>query len=302
MLLSKLSLNSLRAFEAVARKKSFSGAASELHVTHAAVSHQIKTLEDHLGVTLLRRNRRSTELTEAGQILFPILKESFARITEALHTVSCYSSSDVLYVSLTQTFATKWLVPRLRYFRQRHPEIELRLDPSLRFVDFSREKYDVAIRCGYGNWPDLVTTFLLPVDLIPVCSPKLLTTGSGLQHVSQLQHYTLFHADVGEHRMGEEWDSWLRVAGVKIDTSRGLTFHDPSLAMQAAIDGLGVAIGYMALAADDIAAGNLVTPFDLRVRSPMSYYVVSPNATADSAKVKKLRNWLLLEANRSNMC
>jgi LysR family transcriptional regulator, glycine cleavage system transcriptional activator len=301
MSLSQFSLNFLRTFEAVARKKSFTAAANELHVTHAAVSHQIKALEDRLGVTLLQRHGRSTELTEAGKVLFPVLSDSFNRIAGALHGLSNDKAADVLHTSLTPTFATKWLVPRLRKFKALHPEIELRLTPSLRYIDFEREHFDVAIRCGHGNWPGLSTTYLLPIDLTPVCSPSLLQSGPGLRKISDLRHYTLFHADVGEHPIGEEWDSWLRVAGMTLNTTKGMSFHDPSLATQAAVEGLGVAIGYVAIAAAEISEGKLVAPFNLKVRSPWSYYVVCPKAKANLPKISKFRTWLLSEAGQEDI-
>jgi LysR family glycine cleavage system transcriptional activator len=298
--LKRLPLNSLRAFEAVARKRSFSRAADELHVTHAAVSHQIKALEEYIGVPVLKRGR-VIELTDAGRRLFPILSESLDKVSDAINGIRAPKTGYVLNVSLTGTFASKWLIPRLAKFLSDHPDIDVRLRSSYRFVDFSRESYDAAIRCGHGDWPDLFTTFLMPVDFIPVCSLAYIkkVSQTGMLKLNDLRHCRLLHADIGQHRVGEEWSTWLGAAGLSFEPDRGISFYDPSLAMQAAIEGLGIAIGYDTLVADDLASGRLVAPFDFKVRAALSYYFVCPKKNAELAKIACFRDWISAEARSS---
>jgi LysR family transcriptional regulator, glycine cleavage system transcriptional activator len=297
----RLPLNSLRAFEAVARKRSFSRAADELHVTHAAISHQVKALEQFLGAPLIRRGR-SIDLTDAGRRLFPVLSESLDNISEAVNGIQVKRTASVVNVSLTGTFASKWLIPRLGRFLKLHPNLDVRLRPSYRYVDLTRENFDIAIRCGQGDWPELSTTYLLPVDLIPVCSPNYLKTRAPLE-IADLSTCKLLHADIGHHRIGEEWGTWLSAAGINVEPDTGLSFHDASLALQAAMEGLGIAMGYEALISADVAAGRLTTPFRSKVRASLAYYIVSLSKTAAIPKIASFRSWLLDEARtEADLC
>ena len=290
-----LQLNALRAFEAAGRHLSFTRAAEELSVTHAAISHHVKALEDALGTALFERRHRRVALTEAGQVLLPVLSESLDRVAETLDGLG--PGPRALTVTLTPSFASRWLIPRLGRFRARHPEIDVRLAPSLRFVDLAHEDCDMAVRCGDGDWPGLVVEPLLAIAMTPVCSPALAAGPVPLRTPADLAQHTLIHADVGEARIGDEWRLWLDGAGVTgIDPSGGLSLHDPAMALQAALDGLGVAIGYTVLAAADLAAGRLVAPFAATVDHDFAYYVVYPKTATTPPNIAAFRDWLAAEA------
>ena len=290
-----LQLNALRAFEAAGRHLSFTRAAEELSVTHAAISHHVKALEDALGTALFERRHRRVALTEAGQVLLPVLSESLDRVAETLDGLG--PGPRALTVTLTPSFASRWLIPRLGRFRAKYPEIDVRLAPSLRFVDLAREDCDMAVRCGDGDWPDLVVEPLLAIAMTPVCSPALAAGPAPLRTPADLAQHTLIHADVGEARIGDEWRMWLDGAGAAgIDPSHGLSLHDPAMALQAALDGLGVAIGYTVLAAADLAAGRLVAPFATTVDHDFAYYVIYPKTATTPPNIAAFRDWIVSEA------
>jgi len=290
-----LQLNALRAFEAAGRHLSFTRAAEELSVTHAAISHHVKALEDALGTALFERRNRRVVLTEAGQVLLPVMSESLDRVAETLDGLG--TGPRALTVTLTPSFASRWLIPRLGRFRAKHPEIDVRLAPSLRFVDLAHEDCDMAVRCGDGNWPGLVVEHLLAITMTPVCSPALIAGPAPLRAPADLAHHTLIHADVGEARIGDEWRLWLDGAGVTgIEPTGGLALHDPAMALQAALDGLGVAVGYTVLAAADLATGRLVAPFAAAVDHDFTYYIVYPKTAATPPNIAAFRDWLVAEA------
>lgn len=289
------SLNALRAFEAAARHLSFKEAARELFVTPGAVSQQIKRLEDELGVRLFHRMTRGIVLTEAGQAYFPAVRQAFQKIMEASDSLAPGRHAQVLSVSLYPSLAVKWLVPRLGRFSQRHPDIEVRIFTSPHLVDFARENMDMAIRQGFGHYPGLRTDVLVRDDLIPVCSPRLLQLGEPLRRPDDLARFTLLHDD-----LRSDWPAWLKAVGATaVDASRGPSFSDDGLVLQAAIEGQGVAISQRLLIADDIAAGRLVRPFATVLRSSETSYVVCPKATADVPKIVAFRSWLLAEAGET---
>ena len=289
-----LHFNSLRAFEAAARHLSFSRAADELAVTHSAVSHQIRQLEEMLGISLFTRTNRGVALTEAGHTLLPVLAESFDRITATLDGLVAAPDEDVLRVTTTPTLAAKWLIPRLGDWRNAHGDIAIHLHPALGFLDLAAGESDVAIRCGVPPWPGLVEEFMLPIHLAPVCSQSFLNRLGGAPSPGDLLQTTLIHADITGHELGEEWRLWLRAAGVDVpDNLPGLSFHDPSLALQAAIDGLGIAMGYVELAAADVEAGRLVRPFTFAAPHPFSYYLVYDGARRGETKIAAFRDWLM---------
>ena len=290
-----LRLNALRAFEAAGRHLSFTRAAEELSVTHAAISHHVKALEDALGTALFERRNRRVVLTEAGQVLLPVMSESLDRVAETLDGLG--TGPRALTVTLTPSFASRWLIPRLGRFRARHPEIDVRLAPSLRFVDLAHEDCDMAVRCGDGSWPGLVVEHLLAITMTPVCSPALAAGPAPLRAPADLAHHTLIHADVGEARIGTEWRLWLDGASVTgIEPTGGLALHDPAMALQAALDGLGVAVGYTVLAAADLATGRLVAPFAAAVDHDFAYYIVYPKTAATPPNIAAFRDWLAAEA------
>jgi LysR family glycine cleavage system transcriptional activator len=295
-----LPLNSLRAFESAARQRSFSKAADELCVTHSAVSHQIKQLEEHLGTALFVRSNRGVRLTGAGETLLPVVGETFDRVAATLDGLISPARGGALKLTTTPSFAAKWLVPRLSRWRALNGDIGIHLVPTLRMVEFAQADADIGIRCGIPPWPGLQTDFLLPVTMTPLMSPALVEAGAAFDRPRDVLNHGLIHADVAGHVLGEEWRTWLLAAGVRdFGDLTGLSFHDPGLAMQAAIDGLGVAIGYLELAEADLAAGRLIRPFELQVRHSFSYYLVYPAARQNEAGLKAFRSWILAEAEDS---
>jgi len=295
-------LNALRAFEAAGRLSSISRAAEELSVSHSTISHHVKGLETTLGVELFVRRDRSVVLTEAGEKLLPTLTLSFSSIAGALHSLQFVTNTTPLKVTVTPSFANKWLIPNLRRFRAANNAIDVQLKSSLALADFDRENFDVGIRAGRGDWAGFNSELLLRIHMTPVCSPSLLKESKRITDPQSLRNFTLIHADVGES--GEiklEWREWLQAVGADdIDCSGGLSFHDPGLALQAAIDGLGIAMGYVELAEADIESGRLVRPFDTAIAHPWSYYVITPNDRPEREQVQLFCNWLHAEVSRSS--
>ena len=292
-----LPLNALRAFEAAARHLSFSKAAQALCVTHSADSQQIKQLEGLLGQSLFQRTNRGVQLTESGQTLLPSLVESFDRIGETLDGLIKGPAASAIRVTTTPSFATRWLMPRLSRWRMSHGELSIHLLPTLRFLDLAADQADVGIRCGVPPWDGLTWERIAPIHMCPVCSPSLLSDHGKPQKPRDLLKFPLLHADISGHELGEEWRSWLGAAGVPAPGSLdGLSFHDPNLALQAAIDGLGIAMGYLELATHDILTGRLVRPFELTLRYAYAYYLVYPEARAKSPKIQAFRDWILAES------
>mgnify|MGYP000179837063 FL=1 len=293
-------LNALRAFEAAARQLSFTKAAAELHVTQAAISHQVKTLEEHLGLPLFRRLNRRLVLTEAGQTYLPVLREAFDAIalgTERLHRDE---DSGPLHVSVLPSFAAKWLLPRMSRFRERHPEIDVMVSANNNQVDFAEGVFEMGIRYGAGNYPGLRTDLLLCDEVFPICSPKLLEGAHPLKRPEDLRHHTLLHDEVSRHDESPDWRSWLQAVGVKgVDWRRGPGFSDSSMVIEAAAAGQGVALGHRWLAAADLESGRIVMPFGPATPSKWSYYIVSPPAQAERRRVRLFRDWLLEEAERT---
>src|SRR5918996_5682889 len=286
-------LNALRTFEAAARHLSFTKAAAQLFVTQAAVSHQIKALEDHLGMPLFRRLNRALMLTDEGQALLPFVREAFDQLADGVRRLRQGQSSGVLTISVLPSLASTWLIPRLRGFQSAHPEIEVHMTATERLVDFAREPVDAGIRYGLGSWPGLRAERLLSADVIPVCSPQLLDGPRPLRTPEDLVHHQLLHV----LNASDDWRMWLTAAGVKgVDPDRGLKFDHTSLAIQAALNGLGVAMGPGPLVDRDLAAGRLVEPFDLELPSNSAYYFIAPEATADQPKIRAFRDWLGHEA------
>jgi len=296
-----LHLNALRAFEAAARLSSFSRAAEELHVSHSTISHHVKGLEKALGVDLFVRQNRSVVLTSAGEALLPVLRSSFDKISSTLEAIRQSGDRVVLKVTVTPSFANKWLVPHLRRFREAHPGIEVQLQSSLELADFNRDSLDLGVRTGWGEWPGLRSELLLPIHMTPLCSPSLLEGREGIASLDELRDFTLIHADVSPGiGIESEWREWLAAVGADtVDCSHGLSFHDPGLALQAAIDGLGIAMGYLELAAIDLSEGRLVRPFAAEVQHPWSYYIVIPEDNVGDLQTATFCDWLQAEVGRS---
>ncbi|MBI3710535.1 MAG: transcriptional regulator GcvA [Proteobacteria bacterium] len=285
-------LNALKAFEAAARHESFTRAAEELFVTQGAVSHQVKALEAELGLRLFRRERQRLIITEAGRSYLEIVRDAFDRLALGTERLLQRQNAGVLTVTTSPNFAGKWLVHRLGRFAEAHPGIDLRVSASLHHVDFAREDIDLGIRHGDGQWPGLHVTRLTEEELFPVCSPQLLRGRRALRSPGDLKHHTLLHLD--DRR---DWGKWLEAASaVGAELAHGPVFNQASMAIDAAIEGQGVALARTALAAWDLLAGRLVRPFPLGLKVPYAYWIVCPKATADLPKIATFRDWLLAEA------
>lgn len=258
-------LNALHAFEVAARHLSFQRAAEELDVTPTAISHQVRALEDYLGIPLFRRRPRPLALTEAGQFLYPLMRDQFDAIAEAIGRLQQKSSSTELTVSVINVFATKWLVPRLAEFQRTHPEIDLRLQTSDEVVNLQTRTVDLAIRYGKGTYPGLMVCKLMSDVFVPVCNPQSLKGKHPLKEPGDLIHHPLLHFEwMNYGAEAPSWKNWLDLANVKqVDPNRGARFNDESLAIQAAISGQGLALCSSIHVADDVAMGFLVKPFEV---------------------------------------
>lgn len=290
----KIQLHALRAFEAAARLSSFSQAGVELNVSHSTISHHIKGLEQSLGVELFLRKNRTVTLTPAAEPLYQVLHQSFDEIANALNVVSTTAQVGPLNVTVTPSFANKWLIPNLRLFRESHPEIEVQVKPSLQLDDFALEGLDVGVRTGPGNWPGLSAKHLMSVHMTPVCSPEYLKNHGGKIGLADLRYVTQVHADVAPGTgIESEWSEWLASVGAPNSVSeKRLSVQDPGLALQAAKDGIGIAMGYMELAAIDLERGLLVQLFPDHVIHPWSYYIVTPEDKRDDWRSRIFCNWL----------
>lgn len=290
----KLQFNALRAFEAAARHSSVSGAARELGVTHSAVSHQVKRLEDQLGVSLFERTNRGLRISAEGSRLLPVLIESFDRIGAALDDLGSGEEQQTIRVTCTPTFASRWLVSKLPGWYAKRDASRIQLLPSLEIFDFEAENIDLAIRCGIPPWPGLRHRLLMPIHLVPVCSPGYLQRRGKPESPAAAIEYDLIHADIGDHGQGQEWRDWLEGCGVQAPRNlSGLSVHDPSLAMQAAADGLGLAIGYRELIDADLRDGKLICAFEQSVRHAYAYYLVCASGFESRAELSQLHQWLI---------
>jgi LysR family glycine cleavage system transcriptional activator len=274
---------------------SFTRAAAELNVTQTAISHQIRRLEEQLGLRLFVRRQRTLVLTNQAQQYLPAVRAAFAELRLATDRLLRADRKAVLTVSCLPSLAAKWLVPRLASFQEAHPDIEVRIATATRVVDFRREEVDLAIRYGDGRWPGLRADWLMAENVFPVCSPTLLGGERPLRQPADLIHHTLLHVNLYR----DEWLLWFRDAGLSTNLAAqpGLTFDLGLMALQAAIDGLGVALGRTPFVEADLAAGRLVQPFDLALPSKAAFYIVAPEGSADTPKVAQFRDWLIAAAN-----
>lgn len=285
------SLNGLRAFECAARHMSFTRAAEELNVTQTAISHQIRRLEDELGVRLFMRLKDGLALTEEGNAYLPGIRSAFLELRYSTEKLLESSHNSVLTISTLVSVASKWLLPRLPSFREAHPDIDVRISASTEWVDFRKGGIDAAIRYGDGNWPGLRADWLMADEIFPVCSPRLLTGDKPLNTPADLAHHPLLQVS---GVTANDWNDWLHAAGQPPLTAKGprLTFDLAMMAVQAAIDGQGVCIGRSTYVDDDLRAGRLVAPFDLRLKSASGFYLVTPHDQVESKKIVAFRGWL----------
>jgi LysR family glycine cleavage system transcriptional activator len=285
------SLNGLRAFEAAARHLSFTQAASELNVTQTAISHQIRRLEEELGVRLFIRQNRALALTAEARDYLPGVRAAFNDLRLATDRLLRKDDDKVLTVSTLASLAAKWLLPRLTDFQEQHPGIDVRITTSTSLVDFQRDDVDAAIRYGRGQWPGVRADWLMADELFPVCSPSLLRGERALHVVENLRDHVLLHTTSNS----DDWRLWLTAAGLPTDISRqpGLTFDMTFMTVQAAIDGMGVAMGRTSYVRDDIAKGRLVVPFRIALPADAGFYLVSPQGRREAPKLAAFRQWLL---------
>lgn len=285
-------LNALKSFEAAARHESFTRAAEELSVTQGAVSHQVKALEAELGLRLFHRERQRLVITEAGRQYLLVVRDAFDRIAVGTERLLQRQQAGVLTVSTSPDFAAKWLVHRLGRFAQAYPDIELRVSASLHHVDFAREDVDVAVRHGDGNWPGLDAVRLCAEHLFAVCSPKLVSARRRIAQPTDVLQFPLLHLDDRK-----PWARWFAAAGLAApEISPGTVLNRPSMVIDAAVDGQGVALARTTLAAWDLINGQLIRPLDLMLRLSKCYWIVCPKATSSLPKIATFRDWLLAEA------
>ena len=311
-------LNALKAFEVTARHLSVKKAAAELSVTPAAVSHQIRALEENLGVQLFFRHNRALQLTEAARACLPKLREGFDNLVQAVERVRVHQGGGMLMVSAAPSFAARWLMPRLHRFLEAQPEIDVRVSARLRqtaqgarkgavaeraSVDAWLADSDVAILYGRGDYPGFQVDKLISLSVTPICSPRLVTHPQHpLLRPADLKHHLLLHDDTGELYDGVSfWEIWLKAAGVEgVDLRRGPHFSHAVLAFEAAVEGHGVVATMPVLAESDLHAARLVTPFALRVPLASAYYLVCSAEAARRPAVAAFRDWLLGEAARES--
>lgn len=286
------SLSALRAFETAGRHKSFSRAAEELHVTHTAISHQIRGLEEALGQPLFHRTGRAVELTEIGKSLLPVVSAAFEQMSDGWAQAKG-EQGGMLTVSVEPSFAARWLVLRLGRFHKKYPDINLRLDPSPDVTDFETEDVDLGVRYGKGGWRGVHAERLLEATVYPVCAPSLLEGERPIRTPEDLRFHTLLHEETTAH-----WKSWLKTAGVDPGrwASKGPLFVEASLALQAAAAGQGIALANDALAMSDFEEGRLIRLFELEVPDDDAYWLVYPARSVPKPKVQAFRNWIREEA------
>jgi LysR family transcriptional regulator, glycine cleavage system transcriptional activator len=278
-------MQALRALEAAARTGSLTRAAEALSVTHGAISHQIKALEATVGVPLIERAGRGIRMTDDGERLATRVRAALADVADALREASERNNPRQLRVSVTPSFAARWLLPRLGKFLARHPDIDLDVRSSITLVDFRRDDTDIAIRHGFGGWPDVHAEHILSDTYFPVCSPRLAPKLP--RSPAELARYTLLRSD------DEWWKPWFDAVGLDwVEPSRGPIFNDSALMLQAAVEGQGVALARTSLLGNDVRNGLLVRLFDIDVPAPRRYYLVYPPRLAGSPKLALFRAWL----------
>ena len=294
-------LNALRAFEATARHMSFSKAADELFVTPSALSYQVRQLEENLGQKLFERLNRAIALTAAGEKLYPGIHTGLLAMSEAVGSLKNATPDDVLIVSTGPAFAAKWFAPRMYRFIETYPDIELQLSASLKLVEFGGGDVDVAVRFGYGDYPDLHVEPIFDELVTPMCAPELIERG--LKEPSDLENFTLLHDDSMRHiDRAPDWEEWLRRAGVtNVDANRGMRFSHADHSVDAAVEGAGVALGRSSLAGRELQSGRLVAPFDIQLSTSAAFWFVCAPADLEKPKVVAFREWLMKEASEHNV-
>ncbi len=290
-------LTALRAFEAAARHMSFSKAASELNVTPAALSYQIKALEADLGQPVFRRLNRAVELTEAGRCLAPGATDAFTTLSTAWRSTKRLTDSGVLTVTAGPAFTSKWLAPRMYNFAQAHEDIDLRFSATLRIVDFNRDEVDVAIRFGLGGDEGVYSRPIFDEWMTPMMTPRL---AQEFDTPAKLAHATFIHDDsINFLNLPTGWDAWLKAAEVDADTSHGPRFSQADHAIDAAVAGAGVVMGRASLVARAIEDGQLVAPFEIGLISEAQYRFICPLGNEKRPHIAAFEAWVLKEIQSS---
>ena len=299
-------LNALKAFEAAARHGNLARASQELHVTAGALSHQIRALEDQLGAELFSRHARGVTLTASGRLLYPGLLAGFGLIREAVEQLHAASGSPVVVVSAPPGLTSKWLAPRLHRFAQAHPEVDLRISSSGSFASFGPDGVDVAIRSITAEQaadPALVHEKLVESTMVAVCSPSLMGRGSAAMILRALAQMPLIHDEQAARRVGGPgWAEWFRAAGLDVpDLRRGLRFNSADHAIEAALQGGGLALTHSMVAADDLRNGRLVMPLPIVLPSGRAYYLVRPAGQPLRRAVAQFGEWLHAEIAKTSL-
>jgi LysR family glycine cleavage system transcriptional activator len=293
--MKRIPVGPLWAFDVAARNLNLTAAAEELNVTHAAVSRQVKQLEQRLGVKLFERLPRGLKLTAHGALLAEGTREAFDRLASALEDVSVPAVRRKLVISTFASLAARWVMPRVQSFATRFPEVDLQVQTSTRLVDFNREDVDIALRFGSGRYPGLhVVPLFAPKDIV-VCSPSLLARGPKLTAIADLQHHTLLHGE--SHR---SWVRWLEAVGDKsVNPRRGILCGDRNAMLQAALEGQGVGLTPEVFATNDLTSGRLVKVFEQSLQAEFSIYAVCLPRRLEDPVVAGAMDWLTREAAMS---
>jgi len=283
-------LNPLRTFEAAARHGSFTRAAEELLVSQSAVSRQILVLEEYLGLPLFMRDARGTRLTAAGEQYFAEIGPAFQLLANATERLHKSVTGSPLKIKVYATFAAKWLMRRLPRFQAQHPDIPVRISTAVAPVDFARDQVDAAIQLGRGNWTGGEATFLFDDEIAPVCSPTLLSASLDDPHL--LKNYRLLHS----HYRRSDWPDWLAAVKVTLPNDDDpMSFPSSLLTYQAAVDGLGIAMGQLPLLQEELHSGALIRPLPQTLKRDLAYYLVLPRDKSGDARLRLFRDWLLAE-------
>ena len=288
-------LTSLRAFEAAARLGSISRAADEIHVTHGAISHQVKALEEFLGVPLFAKQGRGVATTAAGKRLAERVGSALDQIAEVAAAIARHEDPGRLTISTLPSVAARWLMPRIGSFMEAHPEFDVNIHTSQSLVDFTRDDVDIAIRFGRGTWPNVRVERLMGDEYLPVCSPRL-NRGALPKRPADLANYRLLRSD------SELWVPWFRAAGLDWpEPTKVSVIDDSSMLLLAAASRQGIALARRSLAASELAAGTLVQLFDITVAATDAHWLVWPPHVEDYPKVRAFRRWARREAKRGSV-
>lgn len=295
-----LPLNALRAFDAAARHLSFKKAAEEISVTPAAISQQIRSLEEYLDTQLFIRDRHMLRLTKNAEQALDTLEEGFENFEKTVDILTQCSKDNDLRLSISPSFASKWLIPRLGRFHDQNEDIAVRVSASMDLINFKSSDFDLAVRYGRGNYPGLYVEELMKEEIFPVCSPDLITGDNSIKTYDDLKNVTLIHDDSSlEDESCPKWDMWLKAIGVTLpNNARRVHFNTTQLSIEAALAGRGVALAKRTIAKGDLEEGKLIRLFDRAMPVDFAYYIVCPENRRELPKVQAFINWLREEAKR----